>query len=63
MQLDQNGNVDVLSAPRITTRSGVNAQMEVVEEIIYPTEFETNVTTIRSQNEGGHNRPIVRWSP
>lgn len=39
--LDQHGAADVLSAPRVTTRSGVNAQIQVVREIIYPTEFET----------------------
>lgn len=39
--LDQHGASDILSAPRITTRSGVNAQIQVVREIIYPTEFET----------------------
>ena len=51
--LDQNGNADVLSAPRVTTRSGVNATIEVVEEIIYPTEFETNISSLQRQNEGG----------
>jgi len=51
--LSQKGNSDLLSAPRITTRSGVNAQIQVVNEIIYPTEFETEVTTIDSEVEGG----------
>ncbi len=37
--LDQKGNTDLLSAPRVTTVHGVNAIIEVVEEIIYPTEF------------------------
>ncbi|MBU0679779.1 MAG: hypothetical protein KJ626_16885 [Verrucomicrobia bacterium] len=44
--LDQSGNSDVLSAPRVTTRSGVNATIEVVQEIIYPTEFEVTEPTI-----------------
>lgn len=39
--LDQHGAADLLSAPRVTTRSGVNAQIQVVREIIYPTEFES----------------------
>jgi len=38
--LDQEGNTDLLSAPRVTTINGVNAIIEVVEEIIYPTEFD-----------------------
>lgn len=44
--LSQNGNVDLLSAPRVTTRSGVNASIEVVTEIIYPTEFRVTEPTI-----------------
>ncbi|MCS6771277.1 MAG: hypothetical protein NZ740_04550 [Kiritimatiellae bacterium] len=39
--LSQHGGTDLLSAPRVTTRSGVNAQIQVVREIIYPSEFET----------------------
>lgn len=46
--LSQKGNADLLSAPRITTRSGVNAQIQVVREIIYPTEFEVTEPTISS---------------
>ncbi len=60
--LDQSGNSDVLSAPRVTTRSGINAQIEVVEEIIYPTEFETSVTTI-SGGEGVSDRQVVTITP
>ena len=37
--LNQKGGTDLLSAPRVTTRSGVNAQIQVVQEIIYPVEF------------------------
>jgi general secretion pathway protein D len=44
--LSQQGNTDVLSAPRVTTRSGVNATIEVVREIIYPTEFRQEVRDI-----------------
>ncbi len=44
--LSQSGNVDLLSAPRVTTRSGVNASIEVVTEIIYPTEFRVTEPTI-----------------
>lgn len=42
--LSQNGNVDVLSAPRVTTRSGMNATIEVVQELIYPTEFRQEIS-------------------
>lgn len=45
--LSQDGNSDLLSAPRITTRSGQPAQISVVKEIIYPTEFESEVQQIQ----------------
>jgi len=47
--LSQRGAADLLSAPRVTTRSGVNAQIQVVREIIYPTEFEVTQPTIQSE--------------
>ncbi len=47
--LSQSGNTDVLSAPRITTKNGVNAQIQIVKEYIYPTEFELAPPTIQSQ--------------
>ena len=47
--LSQKGNADLLSAPRITTRSGINATIQVVREIIYPTEFEVTQPTIQSE--------------
>ncbi|HMO50487.1 MAG TPA: hypothetical protein PKE26_01445 [Kiritimatiellia bacterium] len=55
--LSQKGNADLLSAPRVTTRSGVNAQIQVVTEIIYPTEFEVTEPALQTSNasEGGNN--------
>jgi general secretion pathway protein D len=55
--LSQKGNSDLLSAPRITTRSGVNAQIQVVTEIIYPTEFEVTEPSLQTSNasDGGNN--------
>ncbi|HAL91722.1 MAG TPA: hypothetical protein DCM68_01700 [Verrucomicrobia bacterium] len=47
--LSQHGNSDLLSAPRVTTRSGVNAQIQVVKEIIYPTEFDLTQPTVNSE--------------
>lgn len=49
--LSQSGNTDVLSAPRITTKNGVNAQIQIVKEIIYPTEFEVTQPTVQSQGD------------
>ena len=39
-QLQRSKDVEVMSAPSVTTRDGQKAQMEVVREFIYPTEFE-----------------------
>ena len=46
--LSQHGGSDLLSAPRVTTRSGVNAQIQVVKEIIYPTEFDVTQPTMNT---------------
>jgi len=51
--IEQNGNSDLLSAPRVTTLNGVNAIIEVVEEIIYPTEFDVTENDIEIQGGGG----------
>jgi general secretion pathway protein D len=56
--LSQRGGMDLLSAPRITTRSGVAATIEVVQEIIYPTEFEAESSTSRFDvNVSGEANP------
>ncbi len=38
--LEQSGRADVLSAPKVTTKSGNEANIRVVTEYIYPTEFD-----------------------
>ncbi len=38
--LSQKASSDLLSAPKITTISGAQAQVKVVQEFIYPTEFQ-----------------------
>ena len=48
------GGSDLLSAPRITTRSGIAASIEVVQEIIYPTEFEAQTAEL-ILGSGGNN--------
>ncbi|MGA0332347.1 MAG: hypothetical protein ACO3NW_00145 [Kiritimatiellia bacterium] len=50
--LDQKGNSDLLSAPRLTTVHGVNAIIEVVEEIIYPTEFDITENDVEFTTTG-----------
>ena len=38
--LNQKKGVDLLSAPRVTTKSGQRAVIEIVREFRYPTQFE-----------------------
>lgn len=55
--ISQHGGTDLLSAPRVTTRSGVNAQIQVVREILYPTEFE--ITQPQFNESGNVTTPPV----
>jgi len=48
--LDKNGNTDLLSAPSVTTVNNQQAQIELVDEIIYPGEYDLQAPTI---NESG----------
>lgn len=56
--LDQSGFSNVLSAPKVTTLNNQQAQIEVVKEIIYPTEFELTPATT---NDSGNivTQPVV----
>lgn len=51
--LEQKGMVDVLSSPRVTCKSGVNAFIKVVEEIIYPTEYQSQQVGNQNVVAGG----------
>jgi general secretion pathway protein D len=50
--LDQKKGVDLLSAPRVTTKPGQQAVIEIIREFRYPTEFEQPQIP---QNFGGNN--------
>jgi hypothetical protein len=52
-ELRKEGKSKLLSAPQITTINGVNAVIEVVREIIYPTEFDI-VPVTNAQSVGGY---------
>jgi general secretion pathway protein D len=54
--LEQRGNADLLSAPKVTTQSGQEAAIRVVTEYIYPTDFE--VTPVTAELEGGGSQII-----
>ncbi len=49
--IEQKGNADLLSAPKVTTKSGAEATIKVVTEYIYPTEF--TVTPITATTAAG----------
>ncbi len=53
--LDQKKGVDLLSAPRVTTKPGQQAVIEIIREFRYPTEFEQPQIpqTFGGQNNGG----------
>jgi len=55
--LDQTKGIDLLSTPSVVTRSGQRASVQVVREMIYPTEYEPpelpNSTGNNGNNGGG----------
>ena len=51
--LDQKKGVDLLSAPRVTTKSGQKASIEVIREFIYPTEFQPPQIPTNTGGGGG----------
>ena len=51
--LSQRSDTDVLSAPKVVTKSGQEAIMKVVTEYIYPTEFEVEIS--QQSVSGGDN--------
>lgn len=50
--LQQMSGVNLLSAPKVTTKSGSNAEIKVVKELIYPTEFENVPPEVSSGDAG-----------
>lgn len=49
--LDKSGNADLLSAPSVTTVNNQQAQIELVDEIIYPGEYDLQPPTM--SDDGG----------
>jgi general secretion pathway protein D len=58
--LNQKKGIDLLSAPKVTTKSGQRAIIEIVREFRYPTEFtQPQVPNVASTVVGGSNPPVV----
>jgi general secretion pathway protein D len=58
--LNQKKGIDLLSAPKVTTKSGQRAIIEIVREFRYPTTFTApQVPAVASSVVGGTNPPVV----
>jgi type II secretory pathway component GspD/PulD (secretin) len=62
--LNQKKGVDLLSAPRVTTKSGQRAVIEIVREFRYPTQFQPpqipqTVGTVRNESATGDVIPAI----
>ncbi len=58
--LNQKKGVDLLSAPKVTTKSGQRAVIEIVREFRYPVTFtQPQVPAVSSSVVGGSNPPVV----
>ena len=58
--LEQNGNADLLSAPKVTTRSGTEASIRVVTEYIYPTTFTVQGGQLNNNANNANNANLVQ---
>ncbi len=58
--LSQKKGIDLVSAPKVTTKSGMNAKIEIVREFIYPTQFDPPQL---SANQGTTYSPVVPNTP
>ena len=65
--LSQRSDTDLLSAPKVVTKSGQEAVMKVVTEYIYPTEFEVQISEMTSGggsgSSGGSGDPLAMVEP
>jgi general secretion pathway protein D len=64
--LSQRSDTDLLSAPKVVTKSGQEAVMKVVTEYIYPTEYEVQISQQSSSGSitaGGSSDPLAIVEP
>ena len=53
--LSQRNDTDLLSAPKVVTKSGENAVIKVVTEYIYPQDYDVQLQSSSSSSSGGNN--------
>ena len=58
--LSQSKGIDLVSAPKVTTKSGMNAKIEIVREFRYPTNFDPPQL---SKSQGTTYSPVVPNTP
>ena len=58
--LSQQKGIDLVSAPKVTTKSGMNAKIEIVREFRYPTNFDPPQL---SKSQGSTYSPVVPNTP
>lgn len=56
--LSQRSDTDLLSAPKVVTKSGQEAVMKVVTEYIYPTEFEVQEVSTSNSGSGSSSTSV-----
>ena len=52
--LSQRSDTDLLSAPKVVTRSGMEAEIKVVTEYIYPTDYDVQLQSSSSSSSGSN---------
>lgn len=58
--LEQQSGANLLSAPKVTTKSGTTAEIKEVRELIYPTSFEQSTQTAGSQTSTTVNNQLTQ---
>ncbi len=61
--LNQKKGVDLLSAPRVTTKSGQRAVVEVIRELRFPTEFDPPQIPQRASSSRSGTFPVTPTTP
>jgi len=61
--LEQQTGANLLSAPKVTTKSGSQAEIKVVQELIYPTEYQQNIQSLGTTSSGNQSVTKVVVTP
>jgi general secretion pathway protein D len=56
--LNQKKGIDLMSAPKVTTKSGVKATVKIVNEFIYPRQYDPPLIPQSTQQQNGVGGPV-----